>query len=367
MKIARYSLIAVLSCILSVLTGCKDWIDDNLDNCAAEIAITYELRLVTNIQTEMATELDQAEDSYVRTALEGYLKDIFTDYARDLDLSFYDMVGENPLLHHESEVMNASQTSYTLHLRAQNYMHNAAANIQGNGVVTIQDAGYGHKACFEQTSNGTSALVNSSAMMSYAGASDSVGTHKTGLFAGRLKEMDIQAGVKEQVFSVTLNMTNSATALVIDTTGSNIKEIKVFSTGFATGFMLADSVFNYPSTFPIVKNDELNVTGGSQRCFASVNFPSKDTPGSRIVIETSDPFVSVGSSEALWEWHCYAKLPDGTVTRSVLSVKKPLRAGQLEIVKARAFDNGVISTDAPLVGVSVTLDWNPGGHYDPIL
>jgi hypothetical protein len=28
-------------------------------------------------------------------------------------------------------------------------------------------------------------------------------------------------------------------------------------------------------------------------------------------------------------------------------------------------DNGVIESDSPEVGVSVTLDWKPGGTYNP--
>lgn len=343
----------LILCTLPLWAGCKGLIDDNLDNCAAEVAITYELRLVTNVQTEMATELDQPEDVFVRQALESYLEPVFTDFAHDLDLSFYDVMGENPLLHHKSEIMDASQTSYTLHLPAQDYMHNAVANIQGNAVAALQNTGFGHQASLEQ--------------MNTKAASDSVATHKTGLFVGRLKDMDIKAGVKNQTFKVTLNMANSATALVVDTTGSKIKKLKVYSTGFATAFRLADSIFNYPVNFPIVKDDELDVAGGVKRCFAAVNFPSKDTPGSKVIIETTDPFVSIGSTEGLWAWHCYATLPDGTVTRTLLSVKTPLRAGQLEIIKARLWDDGVVRTDVPTVGVSVTLDWKPGGSYDPIL
>ena len=37
------------------------------------------------------------------------------------------------------------------------------------------------------------------------------------------------------------------------------------------------------------------------------------------------------------------------------------------IVKAKLYDDGVVRTDIPTVGVSVILDWTPGGHYDPIL
>jgi hypothetical protein len=204
MKSGRYTFrsLMIALCTLPLLAGCKSLIDDNLDDCAAEVAITYELRLVTNIQTEIATELDQPEDVYVKQALESYLAPVFTDFAHDLDLSFYDVMGENPLLHHKSEIMDASQTSYTLHLPAQNYMHNAVANVQGNGVVALQNIDYGLQASLDQVKTK---------------AADSIATHKTGLFTGRLKEMDIKAGGKDQTFTVTLNMANCATALVIDT------------------------------------------------------------------------------------------------------------------------------------------------------
>ena len=53
-------------------------------------------------------------------------------------------------------------------------------------------------------------------------------------------------------------------------------------------------------------------------------------------------------------------LPDGTVTQSVLSMPAPLLAGELAILKGMVQDTGVVTTEDPDVGVSVTLDWHQG-------
>ena len=34
------------------------------------------------------------------------------------------------------------------------------------------------------------------------------------------------------------------------------------------------------------------------------------------------------------------------------------------VIKAFLKDDGTITTDSPEVGVSVELDWNPGGDFD---
>ena len=55
---------------------------------------------------------------------------------------------------------------------------------------------------------------------------------------------------------------------------------------------------------------------------------------------------------------------DGTVTETVLSIRQPLRAGQLKILKGWIGDDGDVRTHDHTVGVSVTLNWNDGGHHD---
>ena len=61
-------------------------------------------------------------------------------------------------------------------------------------------------------------------------------------------------------------------------------------------------------------------------------------------------------------------MTNGSVTESILGIKKPLRAGQLKIIKGRVRpDGGIDVTSDADVGVSVSLDWKPGGNYEPVL
>ena len=46
----------------------------------------YQLKLVTNMTTELQTQLTTMTELSVANALEMHLKDIFTDFAHDVDL-----------------------------------------------------------------------------------------------------------------------------------------------------------------------------------------------------------------------------------------------------------------------------------------
>lgn len=119
----------------------------------------------------------------------------------------------------------------------------------------------------------------------------------------------------------------------------------------------------YSNPSPIVRTNRLAKEYNHKLCFYSVNFPSREelpleAKGSRIIIETTDPFISVGEEKALWEIHCLVTLPDGSITRTVLGVNTPLRAGQLKIIQIKIDDEGVAHPNDSNVGVSVALDWN---------
>jgi hypothetical protein len=58
---------------------------------------------------------------------------------------------------------------------------------------------------------------------------------------------------------------------------------------------------------------------------------------------------------------------DDSVTETVLDITEPLKAGDLKIIKGSLDDEGAVRPYDSTVGVSVTLDWNKGGTYDPEL
>lgn len=318
-------------------------VDEDMRDCQADHKLDYQLQLVTNMTTELKTELETnlstALDLEAAAKLKEHLSDIFTDYAHDVDLSFYDVTADSVRLHHESHIMDANQSSYTLYIPVRQYMHLALANQMFNGLTELENEELCHSATLRQT------------------VKDTIPCHKTGLFTARLP-MDVKEGV-DQNFDVHLYMANCATAIVVDTTGSGIKDLKVYATGFATDFNICDSLYRFRYS-PVVQADEISLDIPGGMCFVTVNFPSKDIDETKSVIDTDDPFVSPSAPDPLWRIRTYTTLADGTVTETILGVTKPLRPGQLKVIKAKAHDNGSVQPGDPTIGFSVTLDWKKG-------
>ena len=330
--------ITTLFLVAAGLWACS-LVDEDLRDCETDYNLDYELRLVTNMTTELQTQLSLAADVTVSNAIRAYLSNVFTDYAHDVDLSFFDVVEDSTILHHEAHIMDANQSSYTLYIPVRKYMHLAVANREANEGIFLEGGSRCHEARLVQQ------------------VADTVATHKSGIFTARLP-MDIKEEENQQ-FDVRLYMANCATSLVVDTLGSHLKDLKVFLTGFATEFDLCDSLYRFSYT-PVVRADEIPLPEPGTLCFASVNFPSREPEMSKVIIETDDPFVSESAGHSLWQYKVYATLPDGKVTETILGLSKPLRSGELKVLKAKARENGQVSPGDPTVAVSVTLDWNPG-------
>lgn len=354
MNLRRYIYGIGLLLSLSLLTGCSKFIDDDLSDCPPgpnppeppvedEYELNYELLLVTNITTEINTQLNTETEAYVADALRSHLSTIFTDYARDVDLSFYDTENDKTRLFHENPTMNASEKSYTIHLPMREYMHLAAANLKDNNVVSLAD----------DERSLTSRLATVSA------DEEIIDSHTTGLFTAR-QPMTVLENV-DQTFHVRLYMANCAEALVIEPRGHTFKDIKVYATGFASQFHISDSVYTFAEKSPNVRSVKVE-TGGDDLCFCAVNFPSKDEEAMRTVIETE--FDETESDVTYWQILVYVTNEDDKITETVLSIRKPQDAGQFVIIKGYIGDQGEIKTNDQTVGVSVKLDWNDGGTHN---
>ena len=339
--------ILFLFLVVAAITGCG-LVDEDMSNCEADYTLDYELRLVTNMTTELQTELSMAADVRLATSLKTYLKDVFTDYAHDVDLGFYDVVrdemaGDSLRLHHESHHMDANQTSYTLYIPVRKYQHLAVANVEENDFIHLENDGLCHAARLEQE------------------VKDTVPCHRTGIFTARLS-MDIQEG-EDQQFNVHLYRSNCASAIVVDTTGTGVLDVRAYATGFATGFNICDSTYRFTYT-PIVRADRIELDEPGRVCYATVSFPSRGVNETKAVLDIDDPFVSETAENALWRYKVYVTMPDGTITESVLGITTPLHPGEFKIIKVKVLDNGGVQPDDPTVAVSITLDWTPGQQYD---
>lgn len=343
--------------LLPLFASCS-MIDEDQSDCGVQAKIDYEMRLVTNMSTEIETQLTTQMDLEMAKALREYLSGIFSDYAHDVDLSFYDTVDDSVRLKHDSHIMDANEASYTLNLPMRQYMHLAVANIVDNDLVSLEKDEYCHPSMLQQV------------------ARDTISSHATGLFTAR-QPMEVLEGV-DQNFKVRLYMANCAACLIIDPRNHNTDGIKVFATGFATGFNICDSAFVFPKQSPIVTTTMLKPEGGSsERGYCCVTFPSRmpsEPTGSptRTVIETEEPFIGDSDRETLWQFRVYVPhsssedtRSDETYTESILNINNAQEAGELTIIKGYIGENGEFVTTASEVGVSVTLDWKPGGEYHP--
>jgi hypothetical protein len=329
-----------------LMAGCST-IDDDLSECGPEeedFELNYELKLVTNLTTELQTQLRTLTELSVASALETHLENIFTDFAHDVDLSFYDTEGTKEVLEHVTDVIDANQTTYDLTLPMRQYLHLAVANIAENPVVGLTGEKYSYSSELRQAAPTVSDAFPTGVLTS----------HTTGLFTAR-QPMEVLGGVS-QTFNVHLYMANSAASLVLDTKGQNFTDLKVYATGFAEAFQISDSTYVFPATFPLIKADKVE-TGNDLLCFCSVNFPSRDAAPASVK-------KRAGAEPSLWQFKVYLTKPDGKVTETILDISEPLKAGDLRIIKGELDDEGAVRPYNSTVGVSVTLDWNKGGEYD---
>lgn len=329
----KYIIYTVLVGAALFLVGCS-LIDEDYSGCETDFQLDYQLRLVTNITTELETQLGLEADVEMNGILKDYLKDIFTDYARDVDLSFYDTEPPMVRLNHMQEVMNGSESNYTLYLPVRKYRHTAVANILNNDSVTLEGD--------EECATGRLAQVE---------VDGEVPPHATGLFTAR-KDIDVLSG-KDQRFDVRLYMANAATALVVDwKEASTVKDLSVTVSGFASGFNISDSTYVFAARDAVMATRKLETDSKDKACFVSVHFPSHTEPGTK------------ASDTPLWSWTVHAFMQDGTVTESVIHMYNPLLAGNVKILNAKLQDTGIVTTADPTVGVSVTLDWHAGDEYN---
>lgn len=307
-------------------------IDEDLSKCGRDNGIDYQLRLLTNIQSELSTQLTTIEEQHVGEELQSRLSGIFTETAHDVDLSFY--TADSARAKHETHIMDASQASYTLYLPVREYIHLALANIVDAANVKLTDDDTAPLSRLLQTD------------------ADTIDSHTTGLFSAR-QSINV-TGDEDKTFNVKLYMVNSAAALVIDTLGvSGIQDIRIFSSGFANSFMLRDSLYIYGKS-PVVRSVPVEMDHGHHVCHYTVTFPSYQQPVAR-------------ATEEYWRFMAYVTLSDGTTTENIISIQSPLMPEQLKVVKAQMRPDGSLVPLTGNVGVSVTLDWKEGGTFEPEL
>lgn len=299
-------------------------IDEDMSLCDYGYRIDYNVRLHTNMDEEIDSELTSSAEQAIGEKLRAALSNVFTDHAADLDLSFFSSTG---LAHHEVQTVNATTAPLTIFLPVQQYRHLALANTGAEPLVAI---------------GGTDAVGSLAINQEVA---DTIGSHTTGLFSARLP-MSVEE--RSQTFTAELYMQNCASALVIDRNGKQPEDIQAFVAGMATGFAVSDSTYSFERS---TVSRASQFADGNYYVLHTTTFPSRD----KLTTKAS-------TDDALWSVNVVVKL-NGSYTLTVLKMNDPLKAGNLKIIKARIRDDGSVNPETTDIGVSVQLNWQPGNDF----
>lgn len=326
---ARRKLVARLkraSCLFAFLPlsfSLVSCIDEDLSRCGVNYTIHYVVHQQTDLRAEVAAVLSSPQEQEAAEAVETALGGVFTDLAHDLDLSFYDA---HQLSYHERNIIDASSASFTFYLQQADYRHLTLANVIDETAVTL-----------EGTASDLSLSVS-------AMASDTLSSHSRPLFSSRT---DMPLEGRETSFRSHLYMLNSAVAVALADGSGKSPSVRGCVSGMASSFMVNDSVYAY-SPLAVTRMEQTQPQG--YHVLYATTLPSPDNaPGN--------------PDDGIWQVKVYVTIDD-KVTENVLHVGEPLRAGSVKIIKGVIKDDGSISTESPEVGVSVTLDWKPGGDHD---
>lgn len=354
-------------------------IDEKMKDCPEEMSLTCALSLVNNKEQELDDNLGTLHDRPLREALEDYLSDVFVSTAHDVDMLFYDQRKRGKMTFRQTEVMDAEQRVYELRVPASDYRMAGVSNLSAVPMVSLRNEEDGYALSLVQALSGKEAP-----------------SHPSAVFSARKRILVRDR--EDQQYDVSFYMANSAAALALNRDSCEVKAIRVLFSGLADSFKVLDSAYSFDQhallqadvidASPYVKDDE-----EADRFLYDI-FWERWTRLPLLACGVGFPSPNVGSAvigtyPIIWTVELYVTLSNGSVTRSDIYIGRPLEAGHLMIIKGwitaeGAFtatpehppyvppgpdfpDNPDQPTDSTVVGVSVTLNWNEAGQYNPYL
>lgn len=323
-----------LALCAAVVTSC---IDEDLSRCGVNYMITYNIRLTARLHAAIQEALPSDAEQQVAAQLETAMTGEWGDKVHDLDLSFFD---NHNLSYHQNNIIDAASASLTLYMRQADYRHLALANATGREPVT---------AITSPADDRAMAIVTADA--------DTIPSHAAPMYSARL---DMSVENVSRTYHADLYMLNSMVGVVL-ADGGHASAVEGYVSDVATAFAVNDSVYSYARTQLTRMN---GIAPAGYRCLYATCMPSRDAASQTSQISQSSQLSRSGdSSSGLWRVKVYVTVGD-KITENILSVSDPLQAGGVKIIKGIINPDGSITTESPEVGVSVTLDWKPGGEHD---
>lgn len=319
---------------LLLLTQSCSYIYDDCTNCSKYYSLNYRLDVVSNINVQLSDQLKADVASKTLNTLNGYFQGIMQPATTEARLGFYPADGEEPILF--DRTVEGRSATVSLSIPADNYRHIAVIGQDDPSVSLVN---------MEKATTATLTQFQR----------DTVDNHTQAAFAGTL-DMNV-VGNADQSWVVNLYPADAGVAVVMRN-NPKVSRVRAFLGGLATSFTPNDSTWHWDRS-SLVRTVPVSVAGTDSTAYCAVCFPSHDkTAGAKGTATRAD-------DGSLWHVDILVDMPNGTVTRTVLTIEKPLRAGDIRVIRVKVNDDGAISTTDSNVGASVTLDWKNGGEYNP--
>ena len=295
---------ALITALLLLLTAQScTFIDDDRSDCEDTYSLNYELKVVSNINLQLSEQLQVSTGSMTLKALNNYFSPIMQPATSEARLGFFPTDGDAPIYY--SLHTEGRRTALGISIPADNYRHIAVIG-QADPSIFLTDTTMAATVRLTQFLN------------------DTVDSHNHAILAGTL-DMDVTPN---------------------------------------------DSTWHWDHN-SLVRTDAIDVPGTDSVAYCGIAFPSRADSqvaakwGRGITAKNVGKGTESPSNDAVWRIIVLNDMPGGSVTRTVLYVRKPLRAGDVRVIRVHVNDEGGVDTGNSNVGASVTLDWKKGGEYNP--
>lgn len=302
------------------MTGSCSWWDYEGPPCDSNRTVTYRLRMVVNVDSQLTVQLPALRDSLLRVSLSDYITRMVHPSNQYLWMGFYDM---------SSGTLSRS--------------HIATVPASGSTVtLSLPEGDLRQIACTDVDMLGDTARIQAASLSQIGG--DSITGRSDVVYSGRL---DMPDG--KDSYTITLYPVDAQLAVVANT-DLTIKNVRMSVEGLTTRFSLNDSTYNIQNHRPVTLPLRIATENNGRQVYAATVFPTQG--------ETR-------AENDNWDITVYATTATGSITRSVLTPHPGLKAGDIRIIQVSIGANGAVETVDASVGASITLDWKPGGTYNP--
>lgn len=306
--------------MLVFMAGSCTWWDYEGPPCDSNRTVTCRLRMVVNVDSQLLAQLPADHDSVLRMSLSDYFTRMVHPSSHLLWMGFYDKLS-GTLSRSYTTFVQSSGSTMTLSLPEGDLRLIASSDVDMLSDTTL----------------------TSTARLAQIGG-DSITGRSDVAYSGRL---DMPDG--NDSYAITLYPTDAQLAVVANT-DQTIKSVRMSVEGLYTTFSLNDSIYSSQNQRPVTLPLRIATENNGRQVYAATVFPTQD--GTR-------------ANNSTWQITVYASTASGSITRSILTPHPGFKAGDIRVIQVSINKNGVVETTDASVGASITLDWKPGGTYNP--